>query len=49
MLQKIKTDGQTRLAGDKKQKERRRNIIILILRYLMDNGMIFTAPNAINM
>ncbi len=38
MLAKIKADGTSRIQEDKRAKERRKNIIVLITRYLADNG-----------
>eukprot|EP01022_Parablepharisma_sp_SALTPOND_P014896 TRINITY_DN2080_c0_g1_i1.p1 TRINITY_DN2080_c0_g1~~TRINITY_DN2080_c0_g1_i1.p1 ORF type:complete len:545 (+),score=54.40 TRINITY_DN2080_c0_g1_i1:5990-7624(+) len=43
MLTKIKADGASRLQEDKRTKERKKNILILIIRYLSDYGYVRSA------
>ena len=38
MMQRLKADGVGRLKEDKNKKERKRNLFVIIMNYLVDNG-----------
>lgn len=48
MLTKLKAEGVSRLQDDKNAKERRKNLLVLIIRYLSDNGYVQSACNLEN-